>query len=994
MNNLPRDGSLPLDPPLVADPPPSLRRSLTGPAGPMGGARGGCYNSSLHSRWARRFRALGLAAFFCMQPSLVAPALAQEPVPPVPPAPESPSPEAPTAPGTPAPGAPAPGAPSPAPGAPAPGAAPAAPAGMRIKLKADQIATDRATGVSTAQGNVRIDVAGTVITTEAILFDQKTRMVTSDRDFTLVQVDAQGKTQVIKGTGLSYDITAEQATVTGATLTVPAKTPGQVVYVRAEKLISFKKEKFQFENAYFTTCDWIELERVPHYDGRVEWMEYDPDDYMTGRNLEGYVAGRRVLILPWFYIPLRRPETSFQIGRNNVEGTFVRSTWSYQLNPHHYGNVYANLFEFPGNVLTPPGGSPPAPYAPLGPALGVDHVWSAIPNSLSALSFYGLLFPDVTDYVPQFNSPGDNTSGINDREDLIRNPWRVNGLDPAAPRNFQDHLLRMRHQQRWFGSNVVTDTWYQDNNMYDLQRVGPTFLRESLWTNPNQRYRDNHSAWFAGLNDNRWGVNYSLSRNFRDERGFSPYQSTQDQAQSNGSWGGTTANFSLSKNTQQQGLAPGSLPGTVAPSPTVTETDNLTLSQRITPQLLLSSNTNRTYNQSASSLSEMLSQSVDLTQSADWGTLKGTFNKRYDLVPGALTVQQQYQRLGGLEKLPEIDFTSRNLLDQFQPLTLSAGVGRYFEPGQYNPALSFTTAPINRVNAKATAVSRQVDLPGNSQIDFGGTGLEQRLYSTGDAGAQFSAVSALTTKFSDWANSNLSYRRDTTLPKSTSPFRFDNFSISRQNQLNAQVNFVSGERFNWTHSTGYNYESRVYLPYNTGLTFRPNGRLNLTLGSGYNFPQTPHLQLKGGTWFPLNSTLLIRSSETAFGGLYGKDQMVPGWQVNNTLSYDFTRGEFTALTNRLQLTTGTTWQNHWELVAEGQFDVSDKQYKLIDIGINKDLHDFILGLTYNRRLEAYTLNLAMVAFPTQLINLSNKSFGGIGDPSALIGGATGGQWGQ
>ncbi len=952
------------------------RSKLIGPSGPRS-------RPSL----GRSCLALSLAAFFCLHPSLAAPGLAQE-TPPGGPQGGGPQPAEPT-PGEAPPAGPQGGEPSAEPGT-TPGAAPT---GMRVKIKADQITTDRATGISTAQGNVRIEVQGVVITTSTIQFNQQTRTVSTDQAFTLTQVDAQGKTQIIKGNGLSYEIPTETATVEGAILTVPAKTPGQVVYIRAEKLISFKKERFQVENAYFTTCDWIEVERVPHYDGRAEWMEYDPDDYMHGRNLEAYVAGRRVMWLPWFYIPLRRRETSFQIGRNNVEGTFVRSTWAYQLNPSHYGNVYTNLFEFPGNPLTPPGGTPPVPYAPLGPGVGVDHVWSAVPNSLSVLTFYGLVFPDVTDYVPQLADPSDPSSII-EAQDRIKNPWRVNGLDPAAPRNFQDHIFRIRHQQRWFGSNFVTDTWFEDNNMYDLQRVGPTFLRESLWTNPTQRYRDNHSAWFAGLSDNRWGTTYSLSRNFRDERGFSPYQATQDQAQASGNWGGTSVNFSLNKNTQQQGLPPGSPVGITPPSATVTETNNLTVTQRITPQLQFNSNTNRTYNQSASSLSEVLNQTLDLTQSADWGTLRGTFAKRYDLAPTpGSTLQQQYQRLGGLEKLPEVDFTSRNLLDQFQPLTLSAGVGRYFEPGQYQPNLEFTTAPINRVQAKATAVSRQINLPGNSQIDFGGTGVEQRLYSTGDAGAQFSTVSALTTKYTDWANSSLSYRRDTTLPNSTSPFRFDNFSISKQNQLNAQVNFVAGDRFNWTHSTGYNYENRVYLPYNTGLTFRPNARMNFTLGTGYNFAQTPHLELKGGTWYPLNSTLLIRSSETAFGGLYGKDNLTPGWQVNNTLSYDFTRGEFTALTNRLQIATGTTWQNHWELVVEGQFDVSDKTYKLIDIGVNKDLHDFILGLTYNRRLEAYTVNLAMVAFPTQLINLSNKSFGGIGDPSALIGGATGGQWG-
>lgn len=881
---------------------------------------------------------------------------------------------------------------------------------LRVKLRADRIETDRATGISTATGNVRLEVEGVVITTDRLEFDQNERVVSTDTPFTLVQQGADGRVQTITGTGLSYSLRTETATIQGGKLEVPAQTPGQVVYITGKQITSYNRREFEVQEGTFTTCDFVAKQETPHYHAQSGYIKYVPDEYATGRNVTMYVNNRPVFWLPWFYIPLRRRESSIQAGRNNVEGLFLKTSMAYRLNDRNYGNLYLSALEF-----KKPG------------AIGFDHVWDNSPNSISSFLFYGLPLPDLADYVPGSPTPNDPDGAYSQG-----NPWIVNRLDPANPGYFQDHWYRVRHQQRLLGQ-MTLDGWYEDRNMYDLARISPQFTLESLLTNPRQPYRDNHTAWYLGMNDNRFGLTYGANRNFREEFGFSHTRSIQDTGNVGGTYGGT--NFTARSNRQEQAqlpltitLPPGATPLPAAsPSLTTTLTNNLNVNQTFTTDLRGTSTSDHTRTEYPSQpRQERLTQTFDLTQNLGWGNAKGLWTQQFNLaIPATASAEERRAAIAGLgyvEKIPELSINSNPLLEQFQPFTVSGVFGRYVEGSAYsadpatrlanrnNPAVFLE--PVNRIKAVGQLTSKPIDLGLGTQLNFGSTGYEQRFYSTGDAEYRLTGQAQLTNQFTKYVNTNLTYHRDYTPPQAgstvttdrpftlfqgllngtnASPFRqFESLSLSKQNTLNGTANAVFEEVFTWNNSLGYNYETQRYTPYSTGVTFRPSRRVNVTLNTGYTFNQNvPYMEFGTGQWQDISSTLHLQSNDEGFGGRYGQDNLVPGWSFDTSLVWSINSGEWRALTNKLVLETGTTWQGHWALVAEGQYDVTLKRYELLNIGINKDLHDFILSVQYNKRLEAYTLNLAMVAFPTNLVNLSNKSFGGLGDPASQLGGQLG-----
>lgn len=856
---------------------------------------------------------------------------------------------------------------------------------LRVTLRADRVESDRATGVSTATGNVRLEVEGAVITTDHLRFHQNERIVETDAPFTLVQKGTDGKVQTITGTGLSYELNSEKATVQGAKLEIAAKTPGQVVYISGKELISYARREFEVHEGTFTTCDFISKQETPHYHAQCGWIKYVPDDYAMGTNVLAYVNNQPAFWVPWFYVPLKRRESTVQAGKNNIEGYFLKTTMAYRLNDRHYGNLYLSGLQ---NMM--PGG------------LGFDHVWDNGPNSMTAATFYGLVLPDMQDYV---DSQGALT---------VNNPWIVHGFDPTKPSvSFQDHYWRVRHQQRLF-SQMTLDGWYEDRNIYDLVRPGASFMPESLKTNPRQNYRDDHYAYHLGLTDNRMGLNYGANRTFKEDRGFTRMRSQTDTANVSGTFGGT--NFSSRTNRSQQTSLPpwtawdaGRLISTGTPSVTNTQTNNFQLNQTFSNNLRGNFALDHTRNEyPGQSRQERLTQSMSLTQSLGWGTATLAANRLYNLnIPPTATETERKTAIAALnnvDKWPELSITTNPLLEQFQPFTLSGVYGLYTEGSAYDPVAALNSPnpalrlePVGRIKLRSELTSKPLDLGLGAKLNFGSTGYEQRFYTTGDAEYQMSGQAILTNDITKYFNTSLTYHQDYTPPATgsdqfriwgsginASPFKqFESLSISKTHTLSGAANAVYEEAFSWTNSLSYNYEIKRYTPYSTAITFKPSRRVNLSINTGYTFADKPYLEFGTGKWSSLNSTLHLQSGDQGFGGLYGENHLIPGWSLDSTVAWDVDTGVWQGFTSKLILETGDSWQSHWALVGEASYNPSTKLIELTSIGLNKDLHDFILSVSYNKRLESYTLNLAMVAFPTDLINLSNKSFGGLGSPEQL-----------
>lgn len=859
---------------------------------------------------------------------------------------------------------------------------------LRVSLRADRVETDRKTGISDAIGNVRLEVQGAVITTDQLRFRQNERIVETDTPFTMVQKGADGKVQTITGTALSYELDAEKATVKGAKLEVAAKTPGQVIYISGKELISYARKEFEVLEGTFTTCDFISKQETPHYHAQCGWIKFVPDDYVMGSNVLTYINNQPAGWLPWFYVPLKKRESTVQAGKNNIEGYFLKTTMAYRLNPQNDGTIFMN-----GLQLKSPGG------------IGFDHVWNNTPNSMTAMTLYGLVMPDTLDYVPSA------TKGAFS----IDNPWIVHGLDPSAPSNFQDHFWRARHQQRLFGQMTV-DGWYEDRNLYDFGKINPTLTPETFAQNPRQGYRDDHYAWYLGMTDNRLGLGYGANRAFREERGFNRSRSQQDAANVGGTFGGT--NLSARTNRNEQTTLPawtsweaGKLLTTGKPAAVTTQTNNFQLNQTFSNETRGNLGLDHTRNESSAGSTtrqERLSQNMSLTQTLGWGSATLAANRLYNLsIPATASVSEQkaaIAALGSVDKWPELTISTNPLLEQFQPFRVSSVYGLYTEDSAYEPIPNPTNLnpavrlePVGRIKLRSELTSKPLDLGLGTSLNFGSTGYEQRFYSTGDAEYQMSGQAILTNEFTKYFNTSLTYHQDYTPPatgsdqvrifgsgRNASPFKqFESLSVSKTHTWNAAANAVYEDAFSWTNTLGYNYEIQRYTPYSTGINFKPSRRVNMSLNTSYTFAEKPYLEFGTGKWSPISSTLHVQSNDQGFGGLYGEDHLIPGWSVDSSLVWDLDAGVWQGFSSKLILETGTSWQSHWALVTEGAYNTTTKRIELLSIGINKDLHDFILSVTYNKSLESYTLNLAMVAFPTNLVNLSNKSFASLGDPSQL-----------
>ena len=889
-------------------------------------------------------------------------------------------------------------------------ASPVLAADARVRLRADRVENDRATSMARAIGNVRMEVEGSILTTDHLDYDQAHKVVMTDAEFTLQQTTPGNPTQTISGTGLRYELDTERAVIRGARLDAPAQAGGQRVYLTGEELTAIGRQEFEFKEGTFTTCDLVSHQETPHTHIQAGWLKYVPDSYVMGSNVLVYVNNQPVAWLPFFWVPLQKRDSLAQFGRNSVEGLFAKTALPYRLSSGHSGTVFLHALEFfkPG-------------------AVGLDHVWERPGQSITALTLYGLPLPDLTDYVP-----GAATAEFPDGNPYSTdNPWIAHRLDPASPWSFQDHWFRFRHQQRVLGS-MTLDGWYEDRNLYDLSRIAPTFDREKFKANPRQSYRDDHTAWYLGMTDNRGGISTSANRNFRQDHGFD-FQRTRtvsDNAQINGtvgplSFSGRTSNQESTRNLplQMPKGTPEALVPTRIASPTVdvTWSNNLSLNQSFGTETRANLTLDHTRNTPAQSArQERLTASFDLSRSLGWGNLKLQATRLFNLAIAENATDAQRKQaiasLGYVDKVPELTLSSNPLLETWQPVTLSGQLGRYVEDGAYDPAAGASDLnpakrlePVTRAKFQGELSGKPLDLGLlGAKLNFGSTGYEQRFYSTGDSEYRVTGQVALTTDWERYLNTSLTYRRDYTPPlagqetppgkspqepfalfgsgTNASPFKqFESLSLSRQHLANGSVNLGWNEAFTWNNSLGYNFEIERFLPYSTGLTFRPSRQVNLTINSGYVFKDQPRLEFGTGKWQDLNATLHVQSNEGGFGGTFGQDVIVPGWSLDTTAVYSIDGSEWRGFSNRIMGETGTSWQDHWALSTEGAYNVTNKRYEVLTVGLHKDLHDFILSFQYNLRLESYTVNLAMIAFPTNLFNLSNKSFGGVGDPAQGLG---------
>ncbi|MBU6428286.1 MAG: hypothetical protein KGR26_04700, partial [Cyanobacteria bacterium REEB65] len=658
--------------------------------------------------------ALGLSARALAQPgsSPIVPGGAGVPTPAVartaPPAPGMPlpGPGAPVVPGLPGssvPGAPGMGMPSggatppgpmgfvPLPGPSATGIVPGSPQpysspasySNQVHVLADAVSYDRKNKIATARGNVDVKYQGVHLNTEFLELDQASNSVWTDQPFILTQGDPKGD-QTVRGTALTYGLKTHDATVSDAFLAVPAPAGGQTVYVSGRALTSKGNRKYDIEHGTFTTCDEVLQERTPHYHVTSDHLELAPDDYAMGWNSWVYVNNERLLWLPVFWVPLRKRQTNIVFGQNDVEGYFVKGTLGYTINDQHSGTLYLNYMQ------------------KKGPGIGFSHTWSEVPYQLSLFEAYGLPQPDTD---PTWNY--------------------VHGIDNSHPHPFQDYLWHIRHQQRLLDTMTV-DVSAEDYDIYTIQNaqsvIGPNVKLPFVPANETidqalagYDIRDDHAANSLSVTDQRNGVTWDFNRQWRQDRQDRGTNAPQPGAMGtpvNTAYSGdvnwahdqTAVKFN-SKFTAQTpylyptpipsptpSLAPGGFP---APSPAPTATPDLQstttfdntlhVDQRLPGDIQASWDNHYTHNVTpgaagaSTNETEELEEKLDFDKDIGWASTHLSVDKLfvfkpfyYAFNPSMVASPSALIARGFVEKLPELTLTTKPILPDIQPFTVTA----------------------------------------------------------------------------------------------------------------------------------------------------------------------------------------------------------------------------------------------------------------------------------------------------------------------------------
>src|SRR5256886_1865792 len=127
-------------------------------------------------------------------------------------------------------------------------------------------------------------------------------------------------------------------------------------------------------------------------------LQVYPNDKGVGRHVSWWVAGHRLFPVPYFIIFLRErrgANISPVIGYGDVEGWFVKTSWSYFVNENHYGFVHADWYER------------------LGVGAGIEHLYRSAGGEGSVL-VYGLANrqtggTDAHDFLNHLQRLGDVT---------------------------------------------------------------------------------------------------------------------------------------------------------------------------------------------------------------------------------------------------------------------------------------------------------------------------------------------------------------------------------------------------------------------------------------------------------------------------------------------------------------------------------------------------------------------------------------------------------
>ncbi|MFH1825985.1 MAG: hypothetical protein ABH823_01665 [bacterium] len=346
-----------------------------------------------------------------------------------------------------------------------------------VNIKADTLRYIEGSGVVEAIGNVRATLPEVTIEADKLIMDSETNIITAEGNVLMITRDYTADSDYI-----TYDATAEVSVFDNFMSRIkPDKAQG-LVYLSARELTDLGGE-MQGEAGALTTCE----DGVPHFYLMADTLTYYPEDKIIGYSVTLYVGDLPVLWLPMMIYPLNeRNRYNWEIGHNEVEGDFIKSSWGYP-----WGTLYFDEMQKKG----------------FGKGTEVGYGLAAL--GLGTLYLYNLEEEDtgITDWITRI----DHEKQINPYTTFkFKQRYTTTYLIPSG-RKDQTSVggsLSYKHKARW---QLDADTF--DDRLAFLQKYSLGFnqsyqktatnydlsydraKKDPLWIRASQRFSHRRPLW-------------------------------------------------------------------------------------------------------------------------------------------------------------------------------------------------------------------------------------------------------------------------------------------------------------------------------------------------------------------------------------------------------------------------------------------------------------------------------------------------------------------
>jgi hypothetical protein len=223
-----------------------------------------------------------------------------------------------------------------------------APSPEAVFIRAESV--ERRGGLTIATGNVTVELDGLRLDCQRLVYDPERGLVTAERECLFSWGDnfAASETLILDVNSKTAVLT--QAAGKGEGLSFGGQTFEGSLYFWADTM-HYSEKAVQLERAVLTTCD-VESNDL-HYKINSELVTLYPQDKVVAKNTSFTLHGTQLYTLPTVVVPLDRQKSRRQAyfpspGYNNLDGAFLRNSFSYAFDKGNYGTANLDVYQRSG----------------------------------------------------------------------------------------------------------------------------------------------------------------------------------------------------------------------------------------------------------------------------------------------------------------------------------------------------------------------------------------------------------------------------------------------------------------------------------------------------------------------------------------------------------------------------------------------------------------------------------------------------------------------